>query len=81
MAMVIKILIIYALGLAILATIPELMLPLSALLDSAFSSSFTNLMQTIYTAIPSEFMDLITIQASALTIYIIIKWFVGGKSK
>jgi hypothetical protein len=67
--------------LTILASIPDLMIPLSAMLDTAFNSQFTSLMQTIYTSIPSQFMDLITIQASALTIYIIIRWFVGGKSK
>ena len=81
LAMIIKILIISGLGITILASIPDLMIPISNMIDTVFDAQLTALLNTIYSAIPDEWMNLLIIQASALTIYIIIRWFVGGKGK
>lgn len=81
MAMIIKILIISGLALTILASIPDLMIPISNMIDTVFDAQLTSLLNTIYSVIPDEWMNLLIIQASALTIYIIIRWFVGGKGK
>lgn len=78
MAMIIKILIISTLGITIIASIPELMIPLSNMVDTVFNAQITSLLNTVYSTIPDEWMNLLVIQASALTIYIIIRWFIGS---
>lgn len=81
MAMIIKILIISAIGITVLINVPELFLPLSDAIDSVFDSNLNSFMITIYSTIPDEFMDLMALQMGTLTIYIIIKWIIGDKSK
>jgi len=81
MAMIIKILIISGLGLTMLATVPDLFIPLSVAIDSVFNSQLSSFMTTIYSTIPSDLMDLLTLQMGALAIYIIIKWIIGDKTK
>ena len=81
MAMIIKILIISVIGITVLLNVPELFLPLSDAIDSVFDSNLNSFMITIYSTIPDEFMDLMALQMGTLTIYIIIKWIIGDKSK
>lgn len=79
MMAIVKILVITGLGITILANIPDLMIPLSNLIDTAFNSNLTTLLNTVYTVIPERLATILAIQAGTLTIYIIITWFVGGK--
>lgn len=79
MLAVIKILIIGGLGLTILANIPDLMIPLSNMIDTVFNANLSSVMNTVYSTIPERLMTIITLQAGTLAIYIIITWFIGGK--
>ena len=81
MAMIVKILVISALGISVLLSVPELFIPISVAIDSVFNATLSSFMITIYSTIPDEFMDLMALQMGTLTIYIIIKWIIGDKSK
>lgn len=75
---ILKILVIAGMIIAILATIPDLFTPITAMIDDLFNLNLESLLNNIYDTIPSDLMTLIQIGLSALIITIVISWFVGG---
>jgi len=67
-----KIILIATLGISILLLIPDLMLPLTALIDSVLTTELTTALNNAYDSIPIEFMNLLVMHFSSLVVAIII---------
>jgi hypothetical protein len=75
---ILKALVLVALILTTLAGIPDLFTPIADAADTAFGTTLSNFMNTIYDVIPDRVMALVSLAAGALTIAIIIRFFFGG---
>jgi len=73
-----KIAVIVSMFLAIILTIPAILVPITDLIDTVFGTNMMIFLGNFYDAIPQEILDLIGISLSALTITIMISWLNGG---
>lgn len=80
MMKILKILIIGASLTAIILLIPDLIIPITTVLDSVMGSDLTSVLNSVYDILPDQLMTLMILQLSTLTITIAIRFLVGGTS-
>lgn len=79
MITVIKIVVLAALVAVVIAAIPELFNPVAVAIETYIDSDLLSFMNTVYSVIPQEIMDLIAIAAAAIAISIVASWLTGGR--
>jgi len=75
----IKILLVAGLVVVVVAAVPDLYNPVALAIDTYIDSDLLSFMNTVYSVIPDEIMDLIAIVAAAIAIAIVASWLTGGR--
>jgi hypothetical protein len=79
MITLIKIVLVAALVLVVVAAIPDLYAPIAAAIGTYIDNDLLSFMNTVYSIVPDEIMDLIAIVAASIAIAIVASWLTGGR--
>jgi len=79
MITLIKILLFAAMVVVVVVAVPELYNPVAVAIATYIDSDILAFMNTVYSVIPDEIMDLIAICAAAVAIAIVASWLTGGR--